>query len=359
MDEQMAAHSIGAVEPHRLAPRVLAVIPGDGVGASMIFARRQVESLAAAGVQVRMFYLTSRTSPFDVLRGCRKLRREIREFRPDLIHAHYGTMTSFLCALFTDVPLVITFRGSDLTAAADVSHLRNGLAQLLSQISCLRAEKIICVSRRLRDRLWWSRSKAVVLPSGVDLQLFQPRSKQEARSLLGWAEQERIFLFNVGKQPRTKALNLVRAAVHMVQEKLGPVRLVVMRGNVSPEQMPVYLNAADCVVLASYSEGSPNIVKEALATNLPVVAVDVGDVAERLSGVYPSKIVARDPKQIAAGLMEILTLNQRSNGRETIQECSSTRVAAQIVSVYKEVLLSQRARAQAEAMQTMQHSEHS
>jgi glycosyltransferase involved in cell wall biosynthesis len=88
-------------------------------------------------------------------------------------------------------------------------------------------------------------------------------------------------------------------------------------------------------LLASFREGSPNIIKEALACNLPIVSVDVGDVPERLRGVHPSRIVAREPYEIGCALAEVLSLGQRSNGREAVQECSETQIAAIIAGVYR------------------------
>jgi hypothetical protein len=101
-----------ATSPHECVEslRVLAVVPGDGQGSSMIFVRRQIASLLDLGVNVRTFFLQSRTSPVAIAREWSRLRRQICQFRPHLVHAHYGTVTSFLCAVATNIPLVITFR---------------------------------------------------------------------------------------------------------------------------------------------------------------------------------------------------------------------------------------------------------
>src|SRR4029079_13851520 len=82
--------------------------------------------------------------------------------------------------------------------------------------------------------------------------------------------------------------------------------------------MPLYYRAADALLCASLSEGSPNVVKEALACNLPVVSTPVGDVPERLKGVYPSAVVARDAHSIGEALVQILLERRRSNGREHV-----------------------------------------
>ncbi|MBV9479213.1 MAG: glycosyltransferase [Acidobacteria bacterium] len=329
-----------ALLPHAPAAslRVLAVVPGNGQGSSFIFARRQIASLANVDVNVRTFFLGSRTSPIAIARDWTRVRREIRQFHPHLIHAHYGTLTSFLCAVVTAIPLIITFRGNDLGDDPDVSLLRSRLGQLLSQASCLKAKQIICVSRRLRERLWWHRRRAVVIPSGVDMNVFCPQSSEQARTSLGWKKDERVVIFDEGRAPERKGLKFVQSAVRLAEAKVGPIRLAILDRSVAPDVVPCYLNASDCLALASVFEGSPNIVKEALACNLPVVSTDVGDVSERLSGVIPSKVVKRDPVEFANALAEVLLERRRSNGREMVEICSVPRVAAAIRSVYESSL---------------------
>ncbi len=331
---KMSAHP----HAHVANLRVLAVVPGDGQGSSFIFARRQIASLVDVGVNVRTFFLGSRTSLIAIAKHYARLRREIRQFRPHLVHAHYGTVTSFLCAGATCIPLVITFRGNDLGDDPDVTLLRSRLGQLLSQISCLKAKRIICVSHRLHDRLWWCRSRAVVIPTGVDLNLFRPQPKDQARELLGWEQEERVVVFDEGRAPRRKGLKFLQSAIRLAEEMVGPIRLVVLDRSVPPELVPRYLNASDCLALASAFEGSPNIVKEALACNLPVVATDVGDVSERIHGVFPSTIAKREPVEFAKGLAEVLLDRRRSNGRDRVEICSLPRVAEALRSIYESSL---------------------
>jgi len=318
--------------------RVLAVVPGDGQASSFIFARRQIASLADLGINVRTFFLRSRTSFLAIAKEWCTLRREIRQFRPHLVHAHYGTVTSFLCAVATSSPLVVTFRGNDLGDDPDITLLRSRLGQVLSQISCLRAKRIICVSRRLHDRLWWHRSRAIVIPTGVDLNMFRPQSREEARTLLGWEQGELVVVFDEGRAPRRKGLKFLQSALRLAEQTVGPIRLVILDGNVPPELVPRYLNASDCLALASVFEGSPNIVKEALACNLPVVATDVGDMSERLEGVSPSRVVKRDVVEFSNALAEVLLDRRRSNGRNRIEIYSVPRVAQAIRSVYESTL---------------------
>jgi teichuronic acid biosynthesis glycosyltransferase TuaC len=317
--------------------RVLAVIPGDGLGASFIFARRQVESLSRAGLDVKTLYLSCHHSPLALLSAYRRIRRSIANESPDIVHAHYGTITSFLCAFSTRKPLVITFRGSDLNLDSTIGFLRSRVGFFLSQLSVLRATSVVCTSSQLSERLWWGKNKVVILPSGVDLVLFQPREKSESRKLLGWPMDERVVILNVGCAPLLKGAPLARRVVELAEQDIGPLRLLELDGNVSPDKVPLYLNAADCLLLTSESEGSPNILKEALACNLPVVSVNVGDSALRLRGVWPSKVVSREALLLARALFEILNVAQRSNGRRSVSECSEQSIALILIDIYREV----------------------
>lgn len=141
-------------------------------------------------------------------------------------------------------------------------------------------------------------------------------------------------------RPKSKGLPLVEAAVDLARERFHiDIELFVMRGQTAPEEVPTILNAADCLVFASAFEGSPNIVKEAIACNLPVVTVDVGDVAERLKGVEPSRIVPHDPTAFAQALSEILLLRKRSNGSETVKEISEAQIARKLIALYNAISL--------------------
>ena len=340
MAEPMAA-SVLNTQPEPAPLRqlcVLQVIPGDLDESAMIFAKRQAASLRACGLDSRVFFLKSRRSPVELVNGALRLRTILRECKPHLVHAHYGTMTAFLCSLLTTVPLVVTYRGSDLNPIPSFSKSRSWAGRLLSQLAALRATRIICVSDQLKNRLWWFQSKATVIPSGVDLKLFSPLSRDESRSALGWAKEERIVLFNGGRYPRIKRLDLAESAIEVAKTLGEEVRLIQLNGSIAPENVPLLLSAADCLLFTSDWEGSPNIVKEALACNLPIVSVDVGDVPQRLAKVSPSRIVSRDPLELGEALVEVLRQERRSNGREIINEISEDRVARMVYNVYVGIL---------------------
>lgn len=318
--------------------RVLAVIPDGGNKVSMIFAHRQMNSLKASSIDVDFFILKSRTSLKILFADMIAFRRKLATFKPNIVHAHYGTVTSFFCALGANKPLLITFRGSDLNPVPGENAFRGGIKHLLSQLSTFRAKHIICVSQELKERLWWASDKVSIMPSGVDSSIFKPLPMKTAREQLGLSLTDRIVLFNVGKSPLVKRLDLAEDAVEFVNMHYQHICFVKLYGNVEPDEMPYYYNAADCLLLTSDHEGSPNVVKEALSCNCPIVSVDVGDVRDRLADAWPSKIVKRDPAEIGEGIIEILKMGKRSNGHDLIQDISLEKQGVQLASIYQSML---------------------
>jgi glycosyltransferase involved in cell wall biosynthesis len=323
-----------------VSARILFVIPGDGLGSggspanSMIFARRQAAALTGIGLTVECFYLQSRTSPRVLAFEFLRFRGALRRFQPQIVHAHFGTMTAMFAALAAGRrPLVITYRGGDLNPA---SGLRAAAGRLLSQLAALRAARIVCVSGRLRERLWWRRERATVLSSGVDTEIFFPEPREAARARLGWRAEERVVLFNAGRNPLNKRLDLAEAAVSATGR--AQLRLEILDGNVAPGLMPTLMNASDCLLVTSDTEGSPSMVQEALAVNLPVVSVDVGDLAQRLEGVAHCSIVERESCALARAIVAVVEPPRRSDGRRTAVEFSLSRVAGELARIYADIL---------------------
>jgi len=317
--------------------RVLAVIPGAEEGPSFIFAKRQMADVRGLGVDVRYFWLGERVSPWGVAAEWARLRRAVAAADPDVVHAHYGTVTALVAALAVDRPLVITYRGSDLNGTAAVSRLRAQAGIVLSQLAALRADAILCVSEQVRGRLWWRGAGAEILPSGVDTDIFRPRPRAEARAELGWGGEERVILFNGSRRTKGKRLDLAEAAA-AVAARLGPgARLEGLAGAIPAGRIATYMNAADCLLLTSDREGSPNVVKEALACDLPVVSVDVGDVRERVAGVTPGGIAGRDPESLGAALAVVLREPRRSDGHAAVAPLPTRRIAERLVAVYRRV----------------------
>jgi glycosyltransferase involved in cell wall biosynthesis len=263
----------------------------------------------------------------------------LRAERPQVIHAHYGTVTALFSALGAgSVPLVVTYRGSDLNPIPKSERVRAALGRLFSQLAALRAARIICVSSELCARLWWRRGGVTVLPSGVDPDVFCLEDRAVVRQRLGWNLEDRVVLFNAGVDPRNKRLDLAQAAVGALRAHLPSVRLEVLNGRQDPSLIPALMNASDCLLVTSDAEGSPTVVQEALATNLPIVSVDVGDVAERLRGVANTRIAARDPQALAHTLIDLVAEPLRSDGRSNLTQISAQHIGRELLRLYREAV---------------------
>ncbi len=294
--------------------RLMMVIAGKPEGREFPFARRQATILRERfGAEVEIFFLQDRMSPLRLWKARRAFKQQLREFRPDLVLVHYGTVTALFTVLSSAVPVVITFHGSDLNPTPSDGRVRDLLGRLFSQLAAFFAAGIICVSEGLRDRLWWRREEVSVLPMGVDLRTFKPMDRQQCRAMMDWTTEERIVLFN-NNNPGVKRLDIATAAMELVRATGINARLISLEGGIAPERMPVMMNAADALLLCSDREGSPTMVKEAMACGLPVVTSDVGDVKERLRGVMPGAVVEQTAEALARALCEVLTTPRRSNG---------------------------------------------
>jgi teichuronic acid biosynthesis glycosyltransferase TuaC len=314
--------------------------PVPGVRFTTNFIKRQAEFLSSAGVSVDVFVFRGSKRPLNYLNAWTRVWPQLRPDRYDLVHAQFGQ--SGLLALPRRLPLVVTFRGSDILGIIGDRKGRNTvrgrLLQRVSRFVARRADAVILVSEHMRAH-FKTKAPVFVIPSGLDLDLFRPIPKDEARKQLGLDPHARLVLF-VGRTHQARKRHwLAQKAVQKLNERLTePAQLIVAWG-VPHGQIPIYMNAADVLVVTSMQEGSPNVVKEALACDLPVVSVPVGDVAERLWGVEGSEVTVDDrPETIAAALERVLNRGRRVDGRSAVRDLDEKILTERVVEVYRSVL---------------------
>jgi len=159
----------------------------------------------------------------------------------------------------------------------------------------------------------------------------------QARKVLGLDPGKKFVLFPYNPNEVRKRFDVIQAAVSLARQQVPCVELLMARG-LPQEQIPLYMNAADVLVMASMTEGSPNALKEAMATNLPVITVDVGDAAELVGPIAGCHVVRREAAAMAEKIVEVCGRGGRTNGREWIRKLSQEAVARQIAEVYAAVL---------------------
>ena len=311
-------------------------VPDDGA-----FVAAQVESLRERGVGIHVLHV----SRIEGGRGTyRRLGRELREAvavqQPDLVHVAYGGITAYLVTrAIRDRPVLVTYHGSDLVTSSsnapplDALALRVGV--LASWRAARRAAGIIVVARNLYDALPRSLDYARVwiVPNGVDMSRFRPLDRGDCQRRLGWDPALRHVLFPASPARPEKRYALAEATVALLRSRGADVELHAL-GGIPNEEVPTWLNAANALLLTSTHEGSPVVVKEALACDVPVVSLDVGDVRERIAGLECCFIADATPHDLADKLGRALGREERISSREGIAELSLESVAARIHEIY-------------------------
>ncbi|MGH9350552.1 MAG: glycosyltransferase [Terriglobia bacterium] len=301
------------------------------------FVKEQAESLRALGVEYDVLFINGRGLWRNYFRGVWDLHRLLRKSRYDLVHAHFG-LSGCVARLQTRAPLVVTFHGDDVLGRLKKNGriaLMGRFFQISSFVLARRAQAVIVQSQEMRRKLRLARAE--VIPCGVDLNLFRPMEQAEARRKLGLSAEKKYVLFPYDPALEGKCFPLAEAAVRLAAREVPGLEMLRVLGRPHAE-MPFYMNAADALVMTSFSEGSPVAVKEAMAVNLPVVAVNVGDTVELIGQTPGCHLVPRDARAIAAKIAKVCRSGARTNGRGTIARLSMENVARQIVEVYARLL---------------------
>jgi glycosyltransferase involved in cell wall biosynthesis len=296
--------------------KIIHVIPYHPLPSSFIFAKRQVEDLTELGYTNEVFFFKTAFSLKGFFSQLKTFRKLVEDFKPNLIHAHYGTINAFFASRIKNVPFVVSFQGSDMNYTSDVHWIREKLGKFLSKKAAQRAQQIICVSERLQDNLPLGKEKSTVVPSGINTKLFKKINIVDCKKQLNLKESTNYIFFNANN-PIVKRLDIAEKVVELLQDL--NVELLSLNGNVTPNEIPVYLNASVATLLCSDSEGSPMVIKEAMACGLPIVSVDVGDVKSRIENVDNCFVVPQNATDIAQKIRHIIESNvTETNGLEVL-----------------------------------------
>ena len=349
------------------------IIASDKGGRFAPFIEDQAVALEAHGVQIIRYGVTGH-GIIGYLHELPALRRLIRAERPDIVHAHYG-LSGLLANLQRFVPVVTTYHGSDI----NLPHILrlSKIAMRLSAHNIFVSKRNIAIAiRRKGEEAKRLSGKYELLPCGVNI----PKPWSELQDQ--WVEQLTLnqwvqsvlskdvknVLFAGAFDNAVKDPELAFAAVALLQTQCSgaeaPVYSVQCKGEETSEavtsaqtanisiklielkgynrdQVNALMYNCDALLMTSKSEGSPQVIKEAMACGCPIVSVDVGDVAERTSGVEGCYIVrTREPKDIAEALLKAVAFEGKTNGRERIIDMglSNEQVAGRLIAIYQSLV---------------------
>ena len=308
--------------------KVLFVASGNKtVGKVSAFVQSQYDSLIGEGLEMRLFPVVGHGFK-GYLKNLSALRRTIKTERPDIVHAHYSTCgyLASLAALGTGSKVVVSLLGS--------FPVRNYRYQLVRFFVRRIWDATIVKSARTRDQLG---ENLPVIPNGVNLDNFILIPREEARRAVGFEADKRYVIFVSNPARVEKNYSLAQEAVALLDD--SAVELVPVYDKTHDEVVK-YMCAADALVMTSLSEGSPNVIKEAMACNCPLVVTDVGDVRWVTDGVEGAYVAdSYEAAEIAGLLQKALQSGQRTCGRDRILQLGLTTqaVARRILSVYEKL----------------------
>ena len=302
------------------------------VGIVSSFVQSQYDSLVEAGLDMILFPVVGHGA-IAHLRAAIELRRMIRKEQPDVVHAHYsvcGHVAAMARVLLQRKPkLVVSILGSFPTHSRKWRLVR----------FCIRHiwDKTIVKSQRTARQLG---ENVAIIPNGVNLEMFYPQNHLEARLHVGFVADKRYFIWCSHPDRIEKNYALAQAAVEIVKKEQDNIELLPIY-NKTPQEVVQYMNAADCLLLTSVQEGSPNVIKEAMACNCPIVSTDVGDVRERLTGLDGCYILPetdmQSPDALANLIGEAICYSKRTEGYNRIinDELTIQQIAKRIMACYE------------------------
>jgi teichuronic acid biosynthesis glycosyltransferase TuaC len=304
------------------------------------FIKSQGDSLQEIGVSLSYFRVLGR-GWWNYLKNAIKLRRYLKTHSFDLIHAHYSYCGWVAVLAAGKTPVVMSLMGDD-AVGTPIDHrkitLKSRLLTFLAWSQQPFVKAIISKSDNL-EKVVYRKRISHIIPNGIRLDQFK-LVPEGCRNELGLRPDKQYVLFLGNPSDRNKNIDLVKAALDILGrpdvELLNPFPI-------SHDEVMKHLNSADVFVLCSYAEGSPNVVKEAMACNCPIVATAVGDVAWVIGNTPGCHIASFDPADFAEKLDKALAFAQhegRTQGRQRILDLGldGKSIAQKLSAIYEKVL---------------------
>lgn len=301
------------------------------------FVKTQAESLTSAGIDVELLVMRGGNRKLLYPKAIFQLRKRLGRSSFDLVHAHFGYV-GLVARTQCKVPVVVTYHGDDLLGTIN----ERGKKELWSVLAAAACKKLaqhvdaaIVQSKEMARQI--KNSNAFVISHEVDLAVFKPTDRMEARRALGLAPEKKYVLFAANPEIPVKRFPLARAAADVLKQQDSLTELLVVYKE--PQwRLALYMSACDVLVFPSYQEGSPNIIKQAMACNLPIVATDVGDVRQVIGKTRDCYICPPEAGKFASFMKEILSRHLRTEGREQVLHLNAESVSRKVIEVYEQVL---------------------
>jgi glycosyltransferase involved in cell wall biosynthesis len=285
------------------------------------FIEEQMDSVANMGHHISYFKITKK-GLIGYFLSVFSLYRKVLIEKPDILHSHYG-LSGFISIFIFWKKKILTVHGSDV-------HIKK--IRLFTKIAYKLTNITIFVSPQLAKLI--SKNPEIVIPCGINLNLFKPLKKETARNKLNLNKNDNYILFTSSFDIAVKNYDLAKLSIEL---SVYNIKLIELK-NYSRNEVVLLLNAVDLLLMTSHNEGSPQIIKEAMACNTPIVSVDVGTVREIVGNTKNTFICDYNTANISKKIDLILSTKERSFGRDRIRDYDLNIIAKQIIDIYSKVL---------------------
>jgi len=282
----------------------------------------QGNSLVNAGIELD-YSLVDGRGLFSYLRHIILLANKKNNKEYDLFHAHYS-FSGIVATIAGCKPLVVSLMGSDTKKTFFWRFIIKIFSKFFWDITIVKSSSMV------KDT---GIKNALIIPNGVNLDTIKPELNQKGK-------EKRTIVFTADPKRHSKNYKLARDAVSILNDNNIVLKVVYSKPQ---NEVISEIKKADLLLVTSRWEGSPNIIKEAMACNCPIVSTNVGDV-EWLFGDEPGHFLTKPEPAIVAEKIQ-LALDFRknhgiTNGRKRITELGldAGNIAKRIMDVYKDVL---------------------
>ena len=304
------------------------------------FIKSQIDSLKKLGIEIELLDIEGNRSKFNYIKSIYKLNNILKVKNIDLIHAHYSFSAFPAILAKTKIPIVVSLMGSDILGSPNEKGkitFRGRIDKILSKLMISKVNHLIVKSKGMKNLLK-TKVPMNVIPNGIDFDFFKPQDKYSIRNKIKIDNDEFVVLFLGNPKEYRKNLRLAEKSVNSFKKKVNIKISLVTPYGISPEEVVDYMNAADVLLSTSFWEGSPNVIKEAMSCNLPIISTDVGDVKEVINNTSNCFLVDYSEEEISEKLKIIYSNRERSNGRNKIHNLRIEIIAEKIINLYKSIL---------------------
>lgn len=310
--------------------KVLFVSSGNTTSGISPITKNQGDSLISRGIEIEFFAINGK-GLWSYIRHIFILRNFLKINNFDIIHSHYS-FSSFIASLAGARPQVVSLMGSDL--------LSNRFERMLILIfQKLFWDQTIVKTEDMYQLI--TSPKTEIIPNGVDLTKFNYIDKKTCQDKLGWNKDKRHLLFAADPERPEKNYPLFKMSIDLLPIDYN-IEVHALT-NIPNNDIPVHMNASDVIILTSLHEGSPNVIKEAMACNLPIVVTNVGDVQwviGKTEGCYISSFEPSDFSEKISLALKFSENKKSTLGRDRIIEIGldAETIALKLVSLYNKLV---------------------